>query len=106
MVRSLRTAVFASSLALLSGAFSQTVTVTQAADAATLDPVFNRELATYNVLWHIFDPLIIKQDDGSYSPGLVESWEAVSDTTWHMTLREGRSEERRVGKESSWRRWP
>lgn len=89
MIRSLRTAVFAASFALLSGAFSQTVTVTQAADAATLDPGFNRELATYNVLWHIFDPLIIKQDDGSYSPGLVESWEAVSDTTWHMTLREG-----------------
>ena len=50
MIRSLRTAVFAASFALLSGAFSQTVTVTQAADAATLDPGFNRELATYHIM--------------------------------------------------------
>ncbi len=89
MIRVLRVALFAASFLLATAAFSQTVVVTQAADAATLDPGFNRELATYNVLWHIYDPLILKQGDGSFVPALAESWEAVDDLTWHFTLREG-----------------
>ncbi len=89
MIRFVRNAVLTASFALAASAFSQTVTVTQAADAATLDPAFSRELATYNVLWHIFDPLIIKQDDGTFSPGIVATWEPTTDTTWHMTLQEG-----------------
>ncbi len=77
-------------LFLLGGSvLGQTVVVTQAADAATLDPGFSRELATYNVLWHIYDPLILKQDDGTFTPALAESWAAVDDTTWSFTLREG-----------------
>ena len=84
------TSAAAASLLFIAGnAWSQTVVVTQAADAATLDPGFSRELATYNVLWHIFDPLILKQDDGTFSPNLAESWEAVDETTWSFTLREG-----------------
>ncbi len=89
MTRFIRSALIAVSFLLAATAWSQTVIVTQAADASTLDPGFNRELATYNVLWHIFDPLLIKQDDGTFTAGLAESWEAVSETTWHLTLREG-----------------
>ncbi|MCW5820751.1 MAG: ABC transporter substrate-binding protein [Trueperaceae bacterium] len=89
MIRVLRVGLFVASFLLATAAFSQTVVVTQAADAATLDPGFSRELATYNVLWHIYDPLILKQGDGSFVPALAESWEAVDDLTWHFTLRDG-----------------
>lgn len=89
MIRVLRVALLAASFLLATAAFSQTVVVTQASDAATLDPGFNRETATYNVLWHIFDPLILKQADGSFAPAVAESWESIDDLTWHFVLRDG-----------------
>ena len=79
-------------LALLSlslAAFAQPVVVMQSADAKTLDPTMNRETPTFNALINLFDALLFKEPDGSFSPGLAESWEAVDDTTWRFTLREG-----------------
>ena len=68
---------------------AQPVVVMQSADAKTLDPTMNRETPTFNVLMNIFDALLFKEADGTFSPGLAESWEAVDDTTWRFTLREG-----------------
>lgn len=44
------------------------------------------ELYTWSA---IFEPLTMVEADGSVSPWLFESWEAVTPTTWHFKLREG-----------------
>jgi peptide/nickel transport system substrate-binding protein len=69
--------------------YAQPVVVMQSADAVTLDPTMNRETPTFNVLMNLFDALLFKEPDGSFSPGLATSWEAVDDTTWTFELREG-----------------
>lgn len=74
---------------LLTVAAAQPVVVMQSADAVTLDPTMNRETPTFNVLMNLFDALLFKEPDGSFSPGLATSWEAVDDTTWAFELREG-----------------
>lgn len=67
----------------------QPVVVMQSADAKTLDPTMNRETSTFNVLLNIFDGLLFKNPDGSYSPALATSWKAVNPTTWRLELRHG-----------------
>jgi peptide/nickel transport system substrate-binding protein len=44
------------------------------------------ELYTWSA---IFEPLTMVEADGSVSPWLMESWEAVNPTTWHFKLRQG-----------------
>ncbi|MEM7735618.1 MAG: ABC transporter substrate-binding protein [Deinococcota bacterium] len=68
---------------------SAPVVVMQSADANTLDPTMNRETSTFNILLNIYDGLLFKEADGSFSPGLAESWQRIDDLTWEFTLREG-----------------
>jgi peptide/nickel transport system substrate-binding protein len=75
--------------ALYGHGLAQTAVVMQSADAKTLDPTMNRETPTFNVLLNIFDGLLFKEPDGSFSPALAESWQAVDDTTWEFDLRDG-----------------
>lgn len=49
-----------------------------------------RNLANYNVARQIFDPLVHQAPDGTFSPGLAESWEVAEDgRTWTLRIREG-----------------
>lgn len=73
--------------AALAGA--QNVVVMQSADAKTLDPTQNRETPTFNVMLHLFDALVFKNPDGTFAPGLAESWSALDDLTWEFHLRDG-----------------
>ena len=77
------------SLLLAPLGLAQPAVVMQSADASTLDPTMNRETPTFNVLINIFDALLFKEADGTFTPGLAENWESVDDTTWRFTLREG-----------------
>jgi peptide/nickel transport system substrate-binding protein len=71
------------------GQDSTPIVVMQSADANTLDPTMNRETSTFNILLNIYDGLLFKESDGSFSPGLAESWQRDGDLTWEFTLREG-----------------
>jgi peptide/nickel transport system substrate-binding protein len=74
--------------ALVGGAFAQPVVVMQSADANTLDPTMIRETPSFNVLLNIFDGLLFKQADGTFTGGLAQEWRAVDDTTWEFNLRQ------------------
>src|SRR5499426_4186712 len=55
----------------------------------TLDPANHYSISSTSVHRHIFDPLIDVTNDSKFVPALAESWEAVNNTTWRITLRRG-----------------
>lgn len=70
-------------------AMAQDLTVGLTADPSHLDPQAGEELSSNIMFYHIYDPLVRRNADLSFSPGLAESWEVVDDTTWRFKLREG-----------------
>ncbi len=64
--------------------------VVQGAEPTGLDPAVHRENPTYNVTMNIFDSLLQRNADGSITPALAESFEALEDeNAWIFHLRAG-----------------
>jgi len=59
------------------------------ADPSVLDPQAGEELSSNIMFYHIYEPLVRRDGDLTFGPGLAESWELVDDTTWRFDLREG-----------------
>jgi peptide/nickel transport system substrate-binding protein len=58
-------------------------------DALTYDPHAQNEGPTNTANQQTHDPLIRRMPSLEMVPGLATSWEAISDTTWELRLREG-----------------
>ncbi|GGK31909.1 ABC transporter substrate-binding protein [Salinarimonas ramus] len=67
---------------------TKTLTVGLTADAVHLDPQAGEELSSNIMFYHIYDPLIRRDANLEFGPGLAESWELVDDTTWRFSLRD------------------
>jgi peptide/nickel transport system substrate-binding protein len=65
------------------------ITIALTADPSVLDPQAGEELSSNIMFYHIYDPLVRRNADLSFSPGLAESWELVDPTTWRFKLRDG-----------------
>ncbi len=65
------------------------VVVAQGVDPTTMDPDMHRETPTTNVLLHIYDPLVQRQNNSKIEPCLAESWKIISDTVMEFKLRQG-----------------
>jgi peptide/nickel transport system substrate-binding protein len=53
------------------------------------DTAAYKNLANYNVIRQIVDPLIFQDTEGNFSPGLATEWESNEDgTVWTFTLRD------------------
>ena len=65
------------------------LTVGLTSDAVNLDPQAGEELSSNILFYHIYDPLVRRNADLSFGPGLAESWELKDDTTWVFKLRQG-----------------
>ncbi|HRP47899.1 MAG: ABC transporter substrate-binding protein [Trueperaceae bacterium] len=77
-------------LALLASASAQsTITVAIPSGPPGFDPQNNNQAVASGVYINIFDYLIFKDAQGEFQPALATSWEAVSDTAWRVSLREG-----------------
>lgn len=61
--------------------------VAQGVDIETMDPTFASSTATWNVLHHVFEPLMLRDADMVLQPVLALSWEAVDELTWEFNLR-------------------
>lgn len=85
----LATAAMALALPGIAAAQDQTLTVGLTADAVHLDPQAGEELSSNIMFYHIYDPLVRRDANLQFGPGLAESWELADDTTWRFTLREG-----------------
>ena len=57
-------------------------------DAHTMDPAAN-SVPTARACRSIYDTLIFPAEDGSFVPGLAESWEFLTDTAFKFNLRRG-----------------
>ena len=67
----------------------KSVTIALTADAVHMDPQAGEELSSNIMYYHLYDPLVRRDADLSFGPGLAESWELTDDTTWVFTLRDG-----------------
>ena len=91
MAHSIRGAFAAATLAsaVPAAALAQTLTIGLTADPSHLDPQAGEELSSNIMFYHVYDPLVRRNADLTFAPGLAESWELVDDTTWRFALREG-----------------
>ncbi|MDQ0323766.1 peptide/nickel transport system substrate-binding protein [Pararhizobium capsulatum DSM 1112] len=82
-------ALFLASTALTGLVDAKSLTVGLTSDAVNLDPQAGEELSSNILFYHIYDPLVRRNADLSFGPGLAESWELADDTTWVFKLRKG-----------------
>lgn len=82
-------AVLMASVSWMVGADAKSLTIGLTSDAVNLDPQAGEELSSNILFYHIYDPLVRRNADLSFGPGLAESWELTDDTTWVFRLRKG-----------------
>jgi peptide/nickel transport system substrate-binding protein len=71
-------------------AAARDLTIALSSNVNTLDPFKSTTVGTdLSVAAHIYTPLVDRGPDLKLRPGLATKWEAVGDTVWRFTLREG-----------------
>ena len=72
-------------------AFAQPVqiTISQPAEATTMDPGRSTQVLTVNYFYNLYDTLTRWDNTLRLAPGLATSWKNVNETTWEFTLRQG-----------------
>jgi peptide/nickel transport system substrate-binding protein len=72
-------------------ATADTVVVAQSVDPTTMDPQNQRETTTFNVLVHLYDPLIQRDPKNAkkFDGVLATSWRQVKPTDYRFVLRKG-----------------
>jgi len=65
------------------------ITISQPADATTMDPARSTQVLTVNYFVNLYDTLTRWDTALTLQPGLATAWKAVNDTTWDITLRQG-----------------
>ncbi len=80
--------LLAAALTAPAAAASQIV-VAQGVDATTMIPNMESVTSTNNVLEHIYDTMVWRDENLVIEPALAVSWETPDDLTWIFHLREG-----------------
>src|SRR5215468_10494064 len=65
------------------------ITISQPAEATTMDPGRSTQVLTVNYFYNLYDSLTRWDSALALQPGLATSWRALNDTTWEFTLRPG-----------------
>ncbi|MGP9789111.1 ABC transporter substrate-binding protein [Roseinatronobacter sp. NSM] len=77
-------------IALSAGvAGADTLRIGLASEPTSVDPHYHNLGPNNALARHIFTPLIAQDANQLLEPGLATAWEAIDDTTWRITLREG-----------------
>jgi peptide/nickel transport system substrate-binding protein len=74
-------------LAAAAPASAQTLRVGLASEPSSIDPHFSRTGNNQNVAEHIFDRLVIFDENLQVKPGLALAWRATDPLTWEIRLR-------------------
>ena len=74
---------------IFSAASAQTITIATGADPVTFDLHNTNDQPTSQISRQIYDTLVVQNESLEIEPGLAESWEAVSDTSWVFNIRDG-----------------
>ena len=67
----------------------QTAIVAASVDATSLDPWLSTNITDKNVVSHLYDTLLTRDDAMAIQPNLATAYKPVDDTTWEFTLRDG-----------------
>src|SRR5690625_4348530 len=73
---------------VFSAASAQTLTVALGADPVTFDLHQTNDQPTSQVSRQIYDTLVVQSEELELEPGLAESWEDVSETSYVFNLRD------------------
>ncbi len=65
------------------------ITISQPAEATTMDPGRSTQVLTVNYFFNLYDTLTRWDTGLKLVPGLATSWKSVNDTTWEFALRPG-----------------
>jgi peptide/nickel transport system substrate-binding protein len=65
------------------------ITISQPADASTMDPARSTQVQTVNYFYNLYDTLTRWDTALRLQPGLATAWKNVNETTWEVTLRPG-----------------
>src|SRR6476646_4438598 len=65
------------------------ITISQPAEATTMDPGRSTQVLTVNYFYNLYDTLTAWDVTLKLGPSLATSWKSVNDTTWEFTLRPG-----------------
>src|SRR5678809_877194 len=65
------------------------ITISQPAEATTMDPGRSTQVLTVNYFVNLYDTLTRWDTDLKLQPGLATAWKNTSDTTWEFTRRPG-----------------
>ncbi|WP_416356187.1 ABC transporter substrate-binding protein [Aureimonas phyllosphaerae] len=76
-------------LAFATAAEAKEVTIGLTSDPTILDPQAGEELSSNIMFYHLYDPLVRRDKDLKFGPGLAESWSQKDDRTWVFKLRDG-----------------
>src|SRR6266850_4312484 len=79
-------------LVLPSAALAQSgaqITISQPAEATTMDPGRSTQVLTVNYFINLYDTLTRWDTSLQLQPGLATAWKNVNETTWEFTLRQG-----------------
>lgn len=74
---------------LSGGTSAQTLTIGVRAGPDSIDPHWSTLGSHIEALRHVFDSLVIPDENLQLKPGLATSWKPIDDTTWEFKLREG-----------------
>ena len=89
MRRLLTTAAFAIALPFASMVDAKDLTIGLTSDPTILDPQAGEELSSNIMFYHIYDPLVRRDANMQFGPGLAESWSLKDEKTWVFKLRAG-----------------
>ncbi|WP_088348800.1 MULTISPECIES: ABC transporter substrate-binding protein [Rhodomicrobium] len=81
------TAAFAAFAA--TAAPAKDLTIGLSAEASSIDPHFHQLTPNNQIRQNIFESLVAQDEQQKLKPSLATKWEAVDDTNWRFTLREG-----------------
>ena len=65
----------------------KSLTIGLTSDAVHMDPQAGEELSSNIMFYHLYDPLVRRDADLQFGPGLAESWDLADETTWVFNLR-------------------
>lgn len=68
---------------------TEEIVVAQGVDVGSLDPARRTAVSEFNVLMHIFDPILTLDENYELAPMLASSWSYIDDTTLELKLQEG-----------------
>lgn len=68
-------------------ALASELVIAQTTSATAMDPGFLKEPAT--LVDNLFDTLVLRDSNMQLQPGLATHWQALDDSTWEFTLRQG-----------------